>query len=172
MGMIPLKNIWKQLLTTVLCIFLVILPHRVYDIPVPLGVTETFVKEASTWLKKSEYFENRIYYYNPFFCHFLDLNPFDEERIRGFVFNSDEPEYNIQEGEIVIWDAHFGPNEGRLPLERLMDNPGFQLVYMVRPVNIFQVLGGYDYEIYIFRRIMEDDGLDNHQIRAGFLPKE
>lgn len=172
MGMIPLKNVWKQLLTAVLCIFLVILPHRVYDIPVPIGVTEKFVKEASTWLKKSEYFENRIYYYNPFFCHFLDLNPFDEERIRGFVFNSDEPEYNIQEGEIVIWDAHFGPNEGRLPLERLMDNPGFQLVYMVRPVNTFQVLGGYDYEIYIFRRIVEDDGLDNYQIRAGFLPKE
>jgi hypothetical protein len=169
MGMIPLKNIWKQLLTTVLCIFLVIIPHRVYDIPVPLGGTQKLVKEASTWLKKSEYFENKIYYYDPFFCHFMGLNPYDEERVRGFVFNSDEPEYNIQEGEIVIWDAHFSANEGRFPLVNIMNNPGFKLVHLVRPVKTFKVLGGYEYEIYIFQRIMEDDGIDNHQIYEVLL---
>ena len=169
MEWIPLQKIWKQAFTAVLCIFLVIIPHRVYDIPVPLGGTQILVKEASHWLKESEYFENRIYYYDPFFCHFMNLNPYDEERVRGFVYDSDAPESNIQEGEMVIWDAHFSPNEGRLPLERLMDNPGFRLVHLVRPRNTFKVLGGYEYEIYIFQRIVEDDGLDNHQIREHLL---
>jgi hypothetical protein len=50
-----------------------------------------------------------------------------------------------------------------------MDNPGFQLVHLVRPVKLFQVLGGYDYEIYIFQRITEDDGLDNHAIYEDFV---
>jgi hypothetical protein len=31
------------------------------------------------------------------------------------------------------------------------------------------VLGGYDYEIYIFQRITEDDGLDNHAIYEDFV---
>jgi len=97
------------------------------------------------------------------------VNPYDEERVREFVFRREEPEYKIREGEIVLWDAHFSPNEGRLPLENLMDNPGFQLVHLVRPESPFKVLGGYEYEIYIFRRIMEDDGLDNHRIRESFL---
>jgi len=169
MEWIPLKEWWKTGLTSLLCIFLVTVPHRIYKIPVPLGGTQVLIKEASDWLRESEYFQNRIYYYDPFWCFFLDVNPYDEERVREFVFRREEPEYKIQEGEIVLWDAHFSPNEGRLPLENLMDNPGFQLVRLVRPESPFKVLGGYEYEIYIFRRIMEDDGLDNHRIRESFL---
>jgi len=127
------------------------------------------VKEASLWLKKSEYFENKIYYYDPFFCHFMNLNPYDAERVRAFVYNNQTPEYKIEQGEIVVWDAHFSPNEGGLPLERLMDNPGFQLIHLVRPEKPFRVLGGYEYEIYIFRRITGDDGRDNHDIRESLL---
>jgi hypothetical protein len=169
MGWIPLKEWWKAGMTALLCIFLVTVPHRVYQIPVPLGGTQVLVKEASLWLKNSEYFQHKIYYYDPFFCHFMNLNPYDEERVRAFVYNNEDPAYNIKEGEIVIWDAHFSPNEGRLPLENLMDNPGFRLVHLVRPVKLFQVLGGYDYEIYIFQRITEDDGLDNHAIYEDFV---
>ncbi len=164
MEWIPFPEWGKKGMTTIACLILVITPHRVYDIPVPLGGTQKLVKEASIWLRNSEYFENKIYYYDPFFCHFMGINPYDEERVRGFVYNSDEPEYHIKQGEIVIWDAHFSPNEGKLPLERLMDNPGFKLVRLVRPVKTFKVLGGYEYEIYIFERIMDEEGLDNHQI--------
>jgi hypothetical protein len=166
---IPLQKIWKQVFTAILGIFLVISPYRMYDIPVPLGGTQVLVKEASLWLKKSEFFENKIYYYDPFFCHFMNLSPYDEERVRAFVYNNKEPEFNIREGEIVIWDAHFSPNEGRLPLANLMDNPGFRLLHIVRPKTPFKVLGGYEYEIYLFQRIMEDDGLDNHKIREELL---
>ena len=69
----------------------------------------------------------------------------------------------------MIWDAHFSPNEGRLPIESLMDNPGFRLVKVFRPKTPFKVLGGYEYEIYLFQRIMEDDGLDNLKIREELL---
>ncbi len=115
-------------------------------------------------MKDSDFFQNKIYYYDPFFCHFMNLNPYDEDRVRAFVYSRENPELKIEEGEIVIWDAHFSANEGRLPLEKLMDNPGFRLIHLVRPVKLFQVLGGYDYEIYIFQRIIIDDSEDNHDI--------
>jgi hypothetical protein len=85
------------------------------------------------------------------------------------VYNQEEPEFNILEGEVVVWDAHFSPNEGRLPLERLMNNQGFRLIHLVRPEKTFKVLGGYEYEIYIFKRITEDDGIENEQIRDLIL---
>lgn len=172
MERIPVGDRWKRVAAVILGLYLITVPYRSYQIPVPLGGTQKLVKEASNWLKESDYFEHRIYYYDPFFCHFLGLSPYDEDRVRGFVYNSDEPEYNIREGEIVIWDAHFSPNEGKLPLERLMDNPGFKLVHLVRPRQSFKVLGGYDYEICIFQRIMEDDGLDNHTIRQEMIARE
>ncbi len=169
LGWIPVPKIWKQAATAVFCIFLVTIPHRVYKIPVPLAGTQKLVKEASVWLKNSGYFENRIFYYDPFFTHFMKLSPYDEVRSHQFVYNREEPEDGIQDGEIVIWDAHFSANEGRFPLENIMDNPGFKLLHLVRPVKTFKVLGGYEYEIYIFQRIMEDDGLDNHRIYDSLL---
>lgn len=169
MELIPLKNVWKTGMGFLLCIFLLTVPQRVYQIPVPLGGTQVLVKEASEWMKDSEYFQNKIYYYDPFFCHFMNLNPYDEQRVRAFVYSRENPELKIEEGEIVIWDAHFSANEGKLPLEKLMDNPGFRLIHLVRPVKLFQVLGGYDYEIYLFQRILTDDGKDNHDIYDGMV---
>ena len=172
MGLIPIRKIWKQAATALFCIYIVSTPFKIYEIPVPLVGTQRISKKASDWLRNSEYFENRIYYYDPFFTHFMRLNPYDEERSHQFVHNREHPEEKITEGEIVIWDAHFSPNEGKLPLENLMDNPGFKLIHLVRDLKPFKVLGGYEYEIYIFQRIMEDDGLDNHQIYESLLPTE
>ena len=103
-------------------------------------------------MKESGHTKNMIYYYDPYWWYFLDLDPYDQEKIREKVPDVQHPENNIKPGEIVLWDAHFGPNEGQLPLERLVENPYFELVRMFSPDEPFQVLGGYDYEIYVFRR--------------------
>lgn len=161
MKWIPVHRALKFSAMLIFGIYLVSVPFRIYDIPVPLGTTQKLIKEASLWLKNSDHFENKIFYYDPFFCHFMELNPFDEERVKAFVYRNQEPEYKIPEGGIVIWDAHFSPNEGDLPLENLMDNPAFRLLHVVRPEKPFQVLGGYEYEIYIFQRIRKDDGVDS-----------
>ncbi|MGW8315747.1 MAG: hypothetical protein ACWGNV_09120 [Bacteroidales bacterium] len=169
LSLIPVRALWKQLVTGLLCIYLVTLPFHVYKIPVPLMGTQKLVKEAADWMRNSPYFEHRIYFYDPFLTFFMKLNPWDKERVHEFVYSREHPEERIEEGEIVIWDAHFSPNEGRLPLENLMDNPGFRLIHVVRPGTPFTVLGGYNYEIYIFQRITEDDGADNHQIYESLL---
>jgi len=169
MKWIPLKEWWKTGFTVLLSIYLVTVPHRVYEIPVPLGGTQVLIKKAAEWLRESEYTGKKIYYYDPFWCFFLKVNPYDEERAHAFVYRRDEPEYNISEGEIVLWDAHFSPNEGQLPLENLMDNPHFRLVHLVRDKKPFTVLGGYEYEIYVFQRIAEKDSVDNHKIYEALL---
>jgi hypothetical protein len=165
MDRIPVRGIWKQAVTAAFCIFLVTIPYQIYKIPVPLDREQKVIKEASNWLMDSEIFNNKIYYYDPFWWFFLDLNPCDEECIREFVYRTEEPEYNIKEGEIVLWDAHYSPNEGALPLENLMDQQGFKLVKMFRPEKRFRTLGGYEYEIYIFQRILKDDNTDNYQLK-------
>jgi hypothetical protein len=172
MGKIPLGKWWKTGITILLSIFLVSVPYRVYDIPVPVVGTQALIKEASDWLKSSEYFDHKVYYYDPFWCFFLNLNPYDEKRVHEFVYRRDEPEYNIMDGEIVLWDAHFSPNEGQLPLENLMDSPGFRLIHLVRPEKPFKVLGGYEYEIYIFQRITLDDWVDNYRIREQLIEQQ
>ncbi len=166
---IPVPKLVKGIATVLLSIFLLTIPFKVYKIPVPLVGTQRVVKVASDWYVDSEFAGRRFYYYNPFFTHFMKLDPYDDSVSHQFVHNREHPEENIKEGEIVIWDAHFSPNEGRLPLENLMDNENFRIIHLTRDKKPFTVLGAYLYEIYFFERIGTDDGEDNHDIYQVML---
>jgi hypothetical protein len=124
---------------------------------------------ACDWWMESDYSENRFFYYNPFFTHFMRINPYDDALSHQFVHSTANPEARVEEGEVVIWDAHFSPNEGRLPLENLMNHEGYKLIHLTRDKEPFTVLGGYTYEIYFFQRILEDDGVDNSEIYDKLL---
>ncbi len=167
--LVPVPEIAKRGATAILCIFLVTVPYRVYKIPVPLVGTQRLVKEAAEWKMNSEYADRKFHYYNPFFTHFMKISPYDPDLSHQFVYDRQHPEKKILEGELVFWDAHFSPNEGQLPLERLMDNPHYRLVHLVRDKEPFKVLGGYTYEIYIFERIPEEEAVDNHAIYGRLL---
>ena len=167
--MIPVQKWIKQVVTAIFCIYLVTIPHQIYQIPVPLMGEQRIVKDACDWWMESDYSENRFFYYNPFFTHFMRINPYDDALSHQFVHNTANPETRIEEGEVVIWDAHFSPNEGRLPLGNLMNNQGYKLIHLTREKEPFTVLGGYTYEIYFFQRIMEDDGVDNYDIYDKLL---
>ncbi len=169
MELIPVQKWMKLTVTGLFCTFLVTVPHKLYDIPVPLVGEQRIVKVATDWLSESEYAGNRFFYYNPFFPHFLKIDPYNDALSHQFVHNRSQPETKVEEGEIVIWDAHFSPNEGRLPLENLMNNQGLKLIHVTRDKEPFTVLGGYTYEIYFFQRIMEDDGIDNYEIYKQLL---
>jgi hypothetical protein len=169
MAWLPVKRGYKQAATGLLCLFLAIQPHLVYEIPVPLIGTQKYVREASEWLLGSEYFRNKIYYYDPHFEHFLGLDPYDEARCRSFLHNSSQPETGVPGGAIVLWDAHFSPGNGQLPLERLMDHPGFRLIRVFRPDPPFLMRDGQEYKICVFQRIMEDDGVDNRELYTRLL---
>jgi hypothetical protein len=149
---LPISGRFQFWMTFSLSVILVLAAFRVHKMPVGLAPTQQLVKHAAGWLKEAGHTKNKIYYYDPYWWYFLDLDPYDQEKIREKVPDVQHPEKNIKPGEIVLWDAHFGPNEGRLPLERLSENPYFELVRLFRPDEPFQVLGGYDYEIYVFRR--------------------
>jgi len=56
-------------------------------------------------------------------------------------------------GDILIWDAHFGPNEGRVSFEALENDIHLEKMKSFFPVDKITVLGGYDYAIHIFRKV-------------------
>jgi hypothetical protein len=149
---LPENKIVRMIPLAILIFFLAREPFIRNDVPIPMSAPEAMVKETSQWLRESEYFGKKIYYNDPLFCFYLDINPFDTERIREHVPDVEHPEKEISEGEIVLWDAHFSPNEGRLPLERMTESTYFVTVKKFEPSEKFQVLGGHDFIIYVFRR--------------------
>ena len=162
LAMMAWSGLWRWLalsmhlqvwMTGILSVLLVLTAFRVHKMPVELTPPQQLLKNAASWLEDTEYTNNKIYYFDPYLWYFLDTDPTDQEKIQQFISDVQHPDKNIEPGEIVLWDAHYGPNEGRLPLGRLMDNPGFELIKEFRPDAPFQVPGRRNYEIYIFRRI-------------------
>ena len=138
-----------SLLTSILFIYTA---QKLYRMPVHLQETGIVVKKASDWIKEHNYNRCKIVYWDPFFPVALDRNPYDNNKTQNYVGNTEKPEDDVKNSDIILWDAHFSPNEGQLPLNRLIDNKNFTLLKVFKPEQPIKVLGGYDYEIYIFQR--------------------
>ena len=157
-----------NLIGTVLAAWLVFVPFSVHAIPVPLAPQQKLIREAASWLGDMGYTERKIHYFDPFWWFFLEVNPVGNPKFIEGVIDRNDPGKSMDPGEIILWDAHYGPNEGGIPLERLRDNPDFLEIKVFSPPSPLQVLGGHDYEIHVFERL----GNTGQQKIHAVLPQE
>ncbi len=146
-------KIVSKIIAILLAVLTIYTAQLIYSMPVHLSGPNLLVKRTADWLKDNKLDNNKIYFYDPLFPMVLNKNPFDQNQIKCLIPNSEKPEENINKNEIVLWDAHFSANEGHLPLERMKNNPNFTILNVFRPATPFIVLGGYNYEIYVFQKI-------------------
>ena len=141
---------------TVLVILIILLQVGMFfnknHMPLKLERPQTLMLEASNYLKSLDK-PSKIYYFDPYLIHFLNLDPYDTSLNNWGVADKQQPSTTMNMGDIMVWDAHFGPNEGGVQLDNLMKDPQLQHIKTFLPAENFQVLGGYDYGIYIFRKV-------------------
>jgi hypothetical protein len=142
----------RILLPMVIIPAIIFVPFSNYRVPLKLDAQHQLLKQAATWVRTSPYVHSRIYYHDLFFLHCLGIDPFDQEQCIERLPDRTNPGNGIPSGSLVQWDAHYGPNEGGLPLERLIGAPGLTMLVKFTPEEPFEVLGGHPYEIYIFRK--------------------
>ena len=82
----------------------------------------------------------------------MGLDVYDNKTNGWMMGNKWPRKDDVIENSLLFWDTHFGPNEGRLPLNDLLDDNRFELIKKFKPANDFKVLGDNDYEIYVFKR--------------------
>ena len=126
--------------------------QKLYHMPVHLQGTDRVVKDASDWVKSQNLTKNKIYYCDPLLPVTLDLNPLDDKKAHSYIGTIDKLDKVLIKDEVIIWDAHFSPNEGGQPLNRFKDNKSFTLLKVFEPAEPFIVMGGYNYEVYVFQR--------------------
>jgi len=115
-----------------------------------------FVKVAY-WLETYNHKDNMVYFLYPYLNILADIDPYDKKHFE-FLWSFDF-EYSPV-GSLVIWDGHFGPNECQIPLYKvadkpnyLMNNPDFILLKSFIPKKPFTTLGGYPFEIHVFKKV-------------------
>jgi hypothetical protein len=150
----------KRIQTGAVIIFSIVIlfpPFHRYTFPVPISSDMELIKTASQWLDDSEFRDKKFYYYDPYFFYYRNVSPYDESKIHGLVPDRENPQTGIELNELVLWDAHYSPNEGGLPLDRLAESKYFRKIHVFRPRLPFKTLNNINYEIYIFQRIDPDN---------------
>lgn len=123
-----------------------------HPLPTSQGATEQMLEDAADWLKEHREAGQKVSYLYPYFGYAADLDPYDEEET-WLIWGLDQshPTLGLEHGDWVVWDAHFGPNEGKLDLKQLSESERFTLNKVVYPPESFKVLGGRVFEVYIYQ---------------------
>jgi hypothetical protein len=132
---------------------------RLYPIPYHVTVEQKLAKEASIWLKENVLGKDIIYYCDPHIQYFLGADYYDRTIIRQYLPNPQNPSMDIPEGSYIAWDAHYLANEGMVSKNSLMSDPALRLVMSYQPDDSIKTLGGYNYEILIFRKNASSSGM-------------
>ena len=126
-------------------------PIKIYGHKYPIDISDEqklFV-EAAAWYNQQDYDDRMKYFLYPYFNILTDIDPKDTDHFIE-LWSFDHRYAPV--GSIVIWDGHFGPNEGNVPLELLQEHPDFVEIKSFYPEKAFKTLNDYNFEIHVFER--------------------
>lgn len=158
--MIPFFKKYKYIEISIIALSLIIVirsPFKHDYFPYKLDPEQALIKEAGEWYKSQPFQGKKVYYLYPYLAHVLNVDSFDPEKI-GELWGL-YPTIKqwgitaIPDSTIVFWDAHFGPNECHIPLDTMLNDPNFELIKTFKPKEEFTTLGGYKFEVYVFRKL-------------------
>ena len=119
----------------------------VQPLPVQAGAYQRFLDRVGDRVKELADDHQRVVYFHPYVAYRADLDPFDPQRAWKSM-----PSEGLQPGDLLVWDAHFGPNEAGVPLERLLQDTTLRLIELLVPDERMKVLGGHAFEVFLFER--------------------
>lgn len=118
-----------------------------------LSDNQELAKQASDYLLENNLDRHKVYYFDPFVVFALNIDPYDKSKSSLGIYNKKKPEVGMPDSSIIVWDAHFGPNEGKVSLESLQKSESLKLLKTFKPPEPFTVLGGYNYEIFVYMKV-------------------
>lgn len=149
-GVLFLHAAWKALLL-------------VQPLPVVPNDYEVFVQRVGAEVGRVKGDYDRVLYYHPAVAFYADIDPFDHSTAQQlFGLDTMRTDLGLGPEDLLVWDAHFGPNEGHTPLRLLRDRPNFRLEEVMVPQDRMEVLGGLPFEAWFFQRGMDQ----RHEMRT------
>lgn len=120
------------------------------NFPIPISNEQKEFLKVAEWLKNEPYKFGMVYHLYAYLSVIADMDPYDTRHFTD-LWSLDMKYAPV--GSLIIWDAHFGPNECKLPLEYLMNHQDLKLLKSFKPEVPFKTLNDYPFEIYVFKRV-------------------
>jgi hypothetical protein len=113
---------------------------------------EQLTVQAAHWIQ-AEYGDRKQYYLDPILALEQDLDVYDLARCdKLWSMDETQPSNSMQSGEIIVWDTHYGPNEGKICMPCALEDPQLNLIKEFRPEEPIIIFGDREYAIYVLER--------------------
>ena len=113
---------------------------------------EKLLKKTADYIQENALDTNFIVYYDGILLQYLNKNPYDNNETHWMIDDHEHPSMQFPNNTIIIWDSHFGNNEGDMPLKNLRADSNLVQLKHIAPKVSYKILNGYDYEIYVFQK--------------------
>lgn len=146
------SGVLKWIVTLGVMAWIMVIGAKTYQYSFKSSPPDQLMNKAVTFVRDHHLEKDPVYYFDPYFVYKLGTDPYFGN-VRQWNPKGNYPVKGLPDGSVIVWDAHFGPNEGRMPLDRLLDNSQLKILKKIEPPQPFKVLGGYNYVIYIFQKL-------------------
>lgn len=146
------NNLAYIIFTTCLLVWIVILGINTHIDGFKNSRPEKLIAQAAHYLKDNNLIKHKIHYFDPYLISELGIDPFDKTLSVEGIANKKQPSLSLSDSSIIVWDAHLGTNQGKIPLSVLISSEDLVLLKEFKPIPPFKVLGGYDYAVCIFQK--------------------
>jgi len=116
------------------------------------GKAEQLLGEACGYLQQNGLDKHKIFYFSTYIPYKLGIDPFDQALSAEGLPPVSRISDDIPDSSIIVWDSHFGPNEGRTPLNRLFDDTGLTFLKVFNSQNDSRVRDGSGYSVCLFQK--------------------
>lgn len=110
-------------LIAVILVIQVFLSYRQHPVKLTPAKEEKIMFACRDWMKEKTPPDARVYCAHPYMAMLLDKDPFDPEQWQELYPFADHS--GFRQGDLIIWDSHFGPNERMLPFEQMSSDSNF-----------------------------------------------
>ena len=121
------KKIFFILFQTIIFYLLCNQPFNPYTYPYQPNDEIKVIQHSLIFIKKLNPENKKIYYQHPLFAFFLEFDPFDSHKSIKFYSGTFQEYSLIPDSSIILWDSHFGPQEGETPINSIIKNPNYHL---------------------------------------------
>lgn len=111
---------------------------------------KAMMAEVGQWYRQQPDYgqQRKVCYFAPSAALAFGVNPFSPNE-RGWLHAGLHHE-QLSTGTLIVWDSHFGPNEGRLPLDTLLTRPDLKLRAAFIPPDSFITLNYQLFQIRVY----------------------
>jgi len=161
----------KRIATGIVSLFAVVqvlMLFVYYDFPAKVGSVAELVKKCTKYVKQAD-FSGKVYYFDPEILFQLGIDPFDQSKSYLGIQDKMQPSNSMEWGDLLVWDAHFGPKDGGVQLENLEKDPYLKKLESFSLPEKITGTGDHDYCMQIYKKLVNKNDsaiISNNYTRA------